>query len=95
MNTVVVSFPHPRSRARQRSRIDRASVALLRVVMADEWDADSAAHDLLSRIHGDRGLIRVLRARVARAMLAHPTDLDRRALETLDRALTIAPEPRS
>ena len=66
----------------------RASVVLLRSVMDDRWHADEASARLLSEVHGDRPLLRLLRARLSRAMLERPTPTTERALTTLDRALS-------
>jgi hypothetical protein len=50
------------------------------------WDPDRAADDLRAGLGDDR-LLRLVRARVTRAMLERPTPTDVRALDTLDRAL--------
>ena len=68
-------------------RLAYAAAVLLRVVTARGWRAESAAHDLRARLHDDRTVLRILQAKVARAMLARPTATDQRAHETLALAL--------
>lgn len=71
----------------RRCRTDQAVVALLRLVAdRDGWDLERAALDLRSQFD-DEGLLHLLRARVAHAMLDRPTPTDLRALATLERAL--------
>jgi hypothetical protein len=69
---------------------ERATRLLLRTLMdRRSWNPDEAADDLRAGLADDR-LLRLVRARVARAMLARPTPTDVRALDTLDRALGVA-----
>lgn len=75
---------------RLRTRVDLASRILLRAVMADEWRAEEAARELLGRVRGDVQLLKVLRARIARAMLERPTRIGARAAATVDHALCAA-----
>lgn len=79
------------SRTANRPRLDRAAVALLRLV-ADErgWTPERAAGRLRTAVDDER-LIRLLRARVLEAMQDRPIPVDHRALRTLDRALLEAP----
>ena len=71
----------------RRCRTDQAVVALLRLVAdRDSWDLERAAADLRRQVD-DEGLLHLLRARVAHAMLERPTPTDLRALATLERAL--------
>ena len=85
MSTVpVVAFPRPRTRR----RVDLASVSLLKSVMSDTWRPDQAADDLLARVHDDRRVLRLMRARLSRAMLDRPTRIIERAAITLDHALS-------
>ena len=78
----------PPSRATHSRRpLDRAAAALLRLVMADGWRAEPAGRALRALVRGDVRLLRLLHARVARAMLDRPTPSDARALATLEQAL--------
>lgn len=83
MDMASVAYPRPRVR----TRVDQASIALLRSVMADGWRPETAARELLVRVRGDRRVLRLLRARVSRAMLERPTRITERATITLDHAL--------
>jgi hypothetical protein len=58
--------------------------------MADGWRPETAARELLVRVRGDRRVLRLLRARVSRAMLERPTRITERATITLDHALAAA-----
>ena len=79
----------PPSRATlPRRPLDRGAAALLRLVMADGWRAEPAGRALRALVHGDARVLRLLHARVARAMLDRPTATDERALATLEQALT-------
>ncbi len=84
MNTASAVYPRPRVR----TRVDHASIALLRAVMADGWRPEKAARELLVRVHGDRRVLRLLRARVSRALLQRPTRIQEKAAATLDYALS-------
>lgn len=78
----------PPSRATHSRRpLDRAAKVLLHLVMADGWRAEPAGRALRALVSGDIPLLRVLHARVARAMLERPTAADARALATLEHAL--------
>ena len=83
MHNVSVVYPRPRVR----TRVDHAFLALLRSVMADGWRPEKAAQDLLVTVHDDRRMLRLLRARLSRAMLDRPTRITDRATLTLDHAL--------
>lgn len=69
------------------TRLAYAAAVLFRVVTARGWRAETAASDLRIRLHDDRALLRLLQARVARAMLVRPTETDERAHATLALAL--------
>ncbi|HZJ06187.1 MAG TPA: hypothetical protein VFD59_12050 [Nocardioidaceae bacterium] len=73
-------------RTHRRSPLDQAVVELVRIVRADGWTPDTAADELRRRFRGNPGVLRLLRARVARAMLERPTTLGMRATLTLERA---------
>lgn len=77
------------SRPRLRSRADHACALLLKVAMADDWQPETAARALLDEIHEDPRLLRILRARVSRAMLLRPTQIANRAAATLDCAVAL------
>jgi hypothetical protein len=69
------------------TRLAYAAAVLLRVVTARGWCAETAARDLRARLRDDRNLLRLLQARVSRAMLERPTATDVRAHATLELAL--------
>ena len=73
------------------TRLAYAAAVLLRVVTARGWCAESAARDLRARLRDDRTLLRLLQARVSRAMLERPTATDARAHATLELALAGVP----
>lgn len=78
----------PPSRATVSLRpLNRSAAALLRLVMADGWRVEPAGRAMRALAGGDTQLLRVLHARVARAMLERPTAVDVRALATLEQAL--------
>lgn len=91
MSSLSVTYPRPR----HRSRLDQASIFLLKAVMVDDWGPDAAGRELLGRLHDDRRLLELLRARVARAMLGRTTGTDLRAAATLERALGLLAEAAS
>jgi hypothetical protein len=70
--------------------VDRATIALVRTVMADGWRPDTAADELLLRTQADSRLLRLVRARLSRSMVDRPTRLQLRASATVDNALTQA-----
>lgn len=84
MNTPSVAYPRPRFR----TRIDSASVALLRSVMADDWRPEKAARELLARVRGDRRVLVLLRAKLSKATLERPTRITERATLTLEHAMS-------
>jgi hypothetical protein len=69
------------------TRLAYAAAVLFRVVTARGWRAETAARDLRARLHDDRTVLRLLQARVSRAMLVRPTETDERAHATLALAL--------
>lgn len=76
------------------NRLDHATAALLHLVMTPGWTPEQAAQRLRRRVHDDRLLLRLLFARVSRAMLDRPTAIDARAHATVAHALdTDAPDP--
>ena len=78
----------PPSRAAVSQRpLNRAAAALLRLVMAEGWRVEPAGRAMRALAGGDPQLLRLLHARVARAMLDRPTAADARALATLAQAL--------
>lgn len=90
MNTPSVAYP----RTRVRSRVDHASAVLLRSVMADSWQPERAARELVATVHSDRRILVFLRAKLSRAALERPTRITERAAATLERAL-VAVEARA
>lgn len=89
MSSAHVAYHRPRPR----SRLDQASLVLLQAVRVDDWRADAAGRQLLVRVHGDRRVLELLRARVARAMLTRPTRTDLRASATLASAMSLLAAP--
>lgn len=79
-------LPHSPA-ARAGGPLDHAAVALLRLVMSDGWRVEPAGRALRAMVHGDARVLRVLQARVARAMLERPTRTDVRARATIEQAL--------
>jgi len=55
--------------------------------MADGWRPERAAKELLTRVRGDHRVLRLMRAKLSRAMLERPTRITERAVLTLDHAL--------
>lgn len=74
-------------RTARQTRLAYAAAVLLRVVEASGGRAEIAARDLRAHLHDDRTLLRLLNARVSRAMLVRPTNTDVRAHATLELAL--------
>ena len=70
------------------ARAQAAAAELVHLVMADGWDAESAAERLRNRLRGDRRLLRHLQARVAQVMLHRPSPTAARAAATVTLALT-------
>lgn len=79
--------PVVNARPRFRTRVDHASIALLRSAMADDWRPERAARELLGKVHDDRRVLVLLRARLSQATLERPTRITERARVTLERAL--------
>ena len=75
------------------NRLDQATAALLHLVMTPGWTPEQAARRLRRRVHDDRLLLRLLFARVSRAMVDRPTAIDARAHQTLVHALDPAATP--
>lgn len=84
MSALAVAYNRPRHR--HDTPLDSASRALLRSVMAENWKPEEAARELLRRLDGNGLLLRLLRARVSRVLLARPTEIGTRAAATLDYA---------
>lgn len=76
------------SRSRSRTRLDHASIALLRSVMADDWRPEKIVPELLATVHGDRRVLVLMRAKLSRATLERPTRITGRAILALDQALS-------
>jgi hypothetical protein len=91
MSALAVAAPRPRPRTRHGKPIDHAFRALIHTVMVDGWQPEDAARSLLAAVHDDRRLLRLLRARVLRALLDRPSGLSTRAEATLDSALGALP----
>jgi hypothetical protein len=74
--------------ARPVGPLEHATRALLRLVRSDGWSVEPAALALSAEVHDDALVLRLLQARVARAMLERPTRTDQRARATIEQALT-------
>lgn len=83
------------SRTPSSRRVDQASVALWRSVMADDWAPEEAARGLLLQVRQDRRILRLLKARVSRVLLERSTRIAERAALTLDLALSTPAEHRA
>jgi hypothetical protein len=70
----------------RQTRLAYAAAVLLQVVRPRGWCPENAARELRSRLDDDRDLLRLLNARVSRAMLARRTSTDTRAHATRERA---------
>ena len=84
MDRAVLSRP---PHLRNVSRLDLAILELVRLVLADDWQADAAGERLRLHVGEDQQVLRLLRARVAQTMLKRPSALGARATATLARAL--------
>lgn len=84
---IVLPVSRRSSHAPGTTPLDQALLVLLRVVMVHGWRPEEAARRLRVRLHDDRRLMQLLRARVAHAMLERPTGTDERAFATLEHAL--------
>jgi hypothetical protein len=82
-SSVMSRSPH----LRNVSRLDLAIVELVRLVLADDWQANAAGERLRLHVGEDQHVLRLLRARVAQAMLKRPSALGMRATATLAHAL--------
>ena len=67
-----------------RSRADRAALELVRLVLADDWTPEAAAERLRAHVGGDRAVLRLLRACVAKVNLERSTPVGVRASLTLE-----------
>lgn len=79
----------PATRTQRRcNQVDRAVLALVRLVHADDWSDGDAAVELRRQGHDGRALA-LARARVAAAALEHPSVYTDRAIATLNSALAL------
>lgn len=83
----------PRSARRGALGVDQALVHLVRVVLADDWTAPTAARRLLDLTGEDHALLRRVRARVWRGSTDGATPVTERALVTLDLAVAATGSP--
>jgi hypothetical protein len=68
--------------------VDRAMLALVRLVQAEPWSDDAAAAELRRQGNGARALT-LARARVAAAAIERPSVYADRAIATLNSALAL------
>ena len=76
-----------------RHDVEEAALELIHSVMADDWSSDVAGSRLWTRSRGNRHVLLLLRARVARHLAGRPTPIDERAAATLDAALRSTDTP--
>jgi len=75
------------ARGRRLDAADVAMIQLVRLVLDDGWDATAAAGELRTRVQNDV-VLRSVRSRVSMAQACRASSVGRRALVTLDVALT-------
>lgn len=76
-------------RSSRRRDVEVAATALIRSVLEPGWTAPAAAEALHARVRGNRNVLLVLRARVARELSRGWTPLGQRAAATVDAALAL------
>lgn len=75
------------SRASRRRQLETTAAELVHCAMSAEWSCAAASARLLDRAGGDRRLLLLLRARVARHLMTSPTRVGRRAAAAIETAL--------
>ena len=80
-------------RTSHRQDVEGAALELIHSVMADDWSSDAAGSRVWNRSRGNRHVLLLLRARVARHLAGRPTPIDERAAATLDVALRSTHSP--
>ena len=70
-----------------RQDVDGTALELIHSVMADDWSSETAGRRVWFRAHGNRHVLLILRARVARHLAGRHSPIDERAAATLDAAL--------
>lgn len=83
----------PSTRTPARQDLEEAALELVHSVMADDWSSDAAGSRVWNRSRGNRHVLLLLRARVARHLAGRPTPIDERAAATLDVALRSTHSP--
>ena len=79
--------PPPDSRTTRRQDCEETALELVHSVMDDDWSSDTAGRRVWTRARGDRNVLLLLRARVARHLAGMHSPIDERAAATLDAAL--------
>ena len=84
-----MTFP-PLPRTSRRHDVEGAALELIHSVMDDDWSSEEAGRRVWFRAHGDRHVLLLLRARVARHLAGRHSPIDERAAAPLDAALRTA-----
>ena len=79
--------------ASRRQDVEGAALELVNSVMDDDWSSEDAGRRVGTRARGDRHLLLLLRARVARHLAGRHSPIDARAAATLDAALRSGVQP--
>jgi hypothetical protein len=82
--------PLPLDRPSRRPDVGEAALELTHSVMDGNWSSEEAGRRVWARARGDRHVLLVLRARVARHLAGRHSPIDERAAATLDAALRAA-----
>lgn len=88
-------LPHQRpaeGRSSLRPQVEDTAAELIHSVMAQDWSDEAAGQRVLDRARGDRHLLLVLRARIARRLIGRPSPIGERAVAALNVALDTVPE---
>lgn len=80
-------------RTSRRPDVEGAALELIHSVMADDWSRETAGRRVWFRAHGNRHVLLLLRARVARHLAGRHSPIDERAAATLDSALRTSEPP--
>jgi hypothetical protein len=75
-------------RSSRRRDVEVAATTLIRSVLEPDWSAAEAGAALRARVHDDRNVLLILRARAVRELSRGWTPLGQRAAATVDAALS-------
>ena len=79
-------------RLSRRHDVEDAALELVNAVMDEGWSSAAAGRRVWARARGDRHVLLLLRARVARHLAGRHSPIDERAAATLDAALRAGDE---